>query len=89
MALRRIEFEGGRLLQAQILFLKGQDLAPFRDAVSVALERRHTDVRKLWQQTLCMRRHRRTAMRMMRSVDADQRSGLTRRSKSISLPSSI
>ena len=36
MALRRIEFESGRLLQAQILFLKGADLAPFRDAVSAA-----------------------------------------------------
>jgi hypothetical protein len=52
MALRRVEFEGGRLLQAQILFLKGQELAPFREAVSVALERRHADVRKLWQQML-------------------------------------
>jgi hypothetical protein len=52
MALRRIEFESGRLLQAQILFLKGPDLLPFRDAVSAALEKRHADVRKLWSETL-------------------------------------
>jgi hypothetical protein len=52
MALRRVEFESGRLLQAQMLFLKGQDLVPFREAVSAALERRHTDVRKLWRETL-------------------------------------
>jgi hypothetical protein len=52
MALRRIEVESGRLLQAQSIFLKGQDLVPFRDAVSTALETRHTEVRKLWQEAL-------------------------------------
>jgi hypothetical protein len=52
MALRRIEFESGRLLQAQILFLKGPELVPFRDAVSAALERRHTEIRKLWTDAL-------------------------------------
>ncbi|QOZ68051.1 hypothetical protein [Bradyrhizobium arachidis] len=52
MALRRIEFESSRLLQAQILFLKGEDLAPYRDAVSAALEQRHDSVRKLWRETL-------------------------------------
>lgn len=52
MALRRIEFESGRLLQAQILSLKGPDFVPFRDAVSSALERRHTEVRKLWRDML-------------------------------------
>ncbi|TYL83391.1 hypothetical protein [Bradyrhizobium cytisi] len=51
-ALRRIEFESSRLLQAQILFLRGPDLVPFRDAVSGALERRHRDVRQLWHDTL-------------------------------------
>ncbi|RXH18332.1 hypothetical protein [Bradyrhizobium guangzhouense] len=51
-ALRRIEFESGRLLQAQILFLKGPDLLPYRDAVSAALERRHREVRKLWREML-------------------------------------
>lgn len=52
MALRRVEFESGRLLQAQILFLKGENLLPFRDAVSAALERRHTQVRRLWRDML-------------------------------------
>jgi hypothetical protein len=52
MALRRIEFENGRLLQAQILFLKGPELVPFRDAVSAALERRHTEIGRLWAQAL-------------------------------------
>jgi hypothetical protein len=51
-ALRRIEFESSRLLQAQIILLKGPDLAPFRDAVSAALEQRHADVRKLWTDAL-------------------------------------
>jgi hypothetical protein len=52
MTLRRIEFENSRLLQAQILFLKGESLVPFRDAVSSALERRHAGVRKLWHEAL-------------------------------------
>ena len=52
MALRRIEFESGRLLQAQILFLKGPDLLPFRDAVSTALEKRHAEVRRHWREML-------------------------------------
>ena len=52
MALRRIEFESGRLLQAQILFLKSDSLVPLRAAVSAALERRHAQVRRLWSETL-------------------------------------
>lgn len=52
LALRRIEFESGRLLQAQILLLKSDSLVPFRDAVSTALERRHAEVRKLWADAL-------------------------------------
>lgn len=52
MALRRIEFENGRLLQAQILFLKSSDLAPFRSVVSSALEQRHADVQNLWTEAL-------------------------------------
>jgi hypothetical protein len=52
MALRRIEFESGRLLQAQILFLKGPDLVPYREAVSAALEMRHNEVRRLWHEML-------------------------------------
>jgi len=52
MALRRIEFESGRTIQAQIVFLKGQDLLPYRDAVSAAVEGRHAQVRKLWTEML-------------------------------------
>ncbi|MCK1716750.1 hypothetical protein [Bradyrhizobium sp. 141] len=52
LALRRIEFESGRLLQAQIPLLKSDSLVPFRDAVSTALERRHAEVRKLWADAL-------------------------------------
>jgi hypothetical protein len=48
MALRRIEFESARMIQAQILFLKGQDLLPYRDAVNAAVEERHRQVRDLW-----------------------------------------
>lgn len=52
MALRRIEFESSRLIQAQILFLKNDDLKPLRHAVSSAVETRHTQVRKLWTEML-------------------------------------
>jgi hypothetical protein len=52
VALRRIEFESSRLLQAQIILLKDADLAPFRDVVSSALEQRHAEVRKLWSEML-------------------------------------
>lgn len=52
MALRRIEFESGRVMQAQIIFLKGQDLLAYRDAVSTAVEGRHLQVRKLWTEML-------------------------------------
>jgi hypothetical protein len=51
-ALRRIELESGRLIQAQIHFLKSDDLKPMRDAVSVAVESRHRQVRKLWADLL-------------------------------------
>jgi|SRR5690242_3563580 len=52
IALRRIEFESGRQMQAQIMFLKGQDLLPFRDAVNAAVEQRHLEVRDLWDTML-------------------------------------
>jgi hypothetical protein len=52
MALRRIEFESGHLLQAQILLLKSADLVPFRDAVSTALEKRHAQIGRLWGDAL-------------------------------------
>jgi hypothetical protein len=48
-AMRRIEFESGRLIQAQILFLKSAELAPVRDAVGAAVESRHAQVRDLWR----------------------------------------
>lgn len=48
LAMRRIEFESGRLLQAQILFLKGPELATARTEVAAAVERRHKQVRDLW-----------------------------------------
>jgi hypothetical protein len=47
MALRRIELKSGRLLQAQILFLKSADLLPFRAAVNSVVENRHQQVRTL------------------------------------------
>ena len=52
LALRKIEFESGRAMQAQILLLKSADLLPLRDAVSVAVESRHLQVRKLWDDML-------------------------------------
>jgi hypothetical protein len=52
MALRRIEFESGRLLQAQIAFLKSADLTPVRSSITATLEERHTEVRKLWANAL-------------------------------------
>jgi hypothetical protein len=52
LAMRRIEFESGRLLQAQILFLKGPQLADVRADVAEAVERRHQQVRDLWQSML-------------------------------------
>ena len=52
VALRRIEFESSRLIQAQIYFLKSDDLKPFREAVSSAVEARHRQVRKLWAELL-------------------------------------
>jgi hypothetical protein len=52
LALRKIEAESNRLIQAQILFLKSADLLPFRDAVNAAVESRHAQVRELWDDML-------------------------------------
>ena len=52
VALRRIEFESSRLIQAQIHFLKGDNLKPVRDAVSAAVNDRHEQVRTLWADLL-------------------------------------
>jgi acetate CoA/acetoacetate CoA-transferase alpha subunit len=51
-ALRKIELESGRLIQAQIMFLKSADLLPFRSAVNAAVASRHEQVRKLWDDML-------------------------------------
>jgi hypothetical protein len=51
-ALRQLEFESGRQIQAQILFLKSPDLVPLRAAVSAAVEGRHAQVRRLWRDML-------------------------------------
>ena len=52
LASRKIEFESGRVMQAQILLLKSSELLPLRAAVNTALERRHLRVRTLWETML-------------------------------------
>jgi hypothetical protein len=52
LALRKIELESGRLMQAQSMLLKSADLLPLRHAVSTAIESRHEQVRKLWDDML-------------------------------------
>ncbi|ANW01176.1 hypothetical protein [Bradyrhizobium icense] len=52
VALRRVEFESSRLIQAQIHFLKSDELKGLRDAVTAAVEARHRRVRKLWEEVL-------------------------------------
>jgi hypothetical protein len=52
VALRRIEFESARLMQAQILFLKDPALLPLRNVVNAAVEGRHSQVRELWRAML-------------------------------------
>jgi hypothetical protein len=52
VALRRIEFESSRLMQAQIMFLKDPGLLPVRSDVNAAVERRHAQVRELWSALL-------------------------------------
>ena len=52
LSLRKIEFESGRLMQGQILFLKSSELFPLRDAVNTAVESRHLQVRRLWDEML-------------------------------------
>jgi hypothetical protein len=52
LALRKIEFESGRVIQAQIIFLKSTDLLPLREQVTSAVENRHRQLRQLWQEML-------------------------------------
>jgi len=51
-ALRRIESESSRIVQAQLRFLKSVELAPARDAISAAVDRRHRQLRQLWAELL-------------------------------------
>ncbi len=51
-ALRRIEAESSRVVQAQLRFLKSQDLAPARDAIAAQVDRRHQQMRRLWTEVL-------------------------------------
>jgi hypothetical protein len=52
LALRKIELESGRLMQAQSMLLKSSDLLPLRSAVSTAIESRHEQVCRLWDDLL-------------------------------------
>jgi hypothetical protein len=52
LAMKRIEFESGRMMHAQIVYLKSPQLVPVRPAVSAAVERRHGQVRQLWDEML-------------------------------------
>jgi hypothetical protein len=52
LSLRKIELESGRVMQGQILFLKSGELFPLRDAVNAAVESRHLQVRRLWDEML-------------------------------------
>jgi hypothetical protein len=52
LAMRHIELENGRLMQAQIIFLKGPQLLSVADAVAAALEQRHAQLRELWTSML-------------------------------------
>lgn len=45
-AMRHIEFESGRLMQAQIIFLKSPQFHSVRDEVAAAVERRHEQMRE-------------------------------------------
>lgn len=52
LALNRIELDSGRLIQGQIMFLKSPELSGVRDTVEAALERRHRQLRALWDEML-------------------------------------
>jgi hypothetical protein len=52
LALRKIEFESSRAIQAQIVFLKSTDLLPLRREITAAVESRHHQLDKLWHEVL-------------------------------------
>jgi len=51
-ALRRLEAESSRTMQVQLRYLKSPDLAPAREAISAAVDRRHAQMRELWTEVL-------------------------------------
>ncbi len=57
IALRRIEFESGRLMQAQLRFLKDPALSAGRAVVEPAVERRHAQIKALWEQLVAGLEH--------------------------------
>jgi len=52
LAMRRMELENGRLMQGQMLFLKGKQFHSVRAAINAAVERRHAQVRELFDAML-------------------------------------
>jgi hypothetical protein len=60
IAMRRMELESGRLMQGQMLFLKGAQFHSVRTLINAAVERRHAQVRELWDV-------------MLRGIDVDIR----------------
>jgi len=52
LALRRIELESGRLMQAQLRFLRDPALSADRAVVEPAVERRHAQIKALWEQVV-------------------------------------
>jgi hypothetical protein len=61
LAMRRIEFEGARLMQGQMIFLKGAQFQAVRTEVNAAVEGRHAQLRGLWDA-------------MLRGIDVDNNS---------------
>lgn len=52
IAMRRMELESGRLMQGQMIFLKGAQFHSVRRLVNAAVEHRHAQVRELWDAML-------------------------------------
>jgi hypothetical protein len=52
LAMHRMELESGRLMQGQMVFLKGAQFHPVRSLVNATVERRHAQVRELWDTML-------------------------------------
>ena len=52
IAMKRIEVESSRVVQAQLRFLKSPELAPARETIAAAVEHRHQQLRQLWADLL-------------------------------------